>query len=570
MKITDISVPECYADKSADFRFFLRWFELCLTRFQYLQENFFDLYDPLRCPYWLLWMLADSMGYKYDDRLPASYCRLVLLNFMNMIRNRGSKEGVMLAAQVNLAQFNILKYGEENDILYNRLEDTSIPVNSVYVTPNTEAGFIDVVYYSTKVPTDACIEYVRPLGMYLFQHAGVDFQARTKITIDARLTDQRDSLGLSPNFGPTQVGHYTRYDYASLQKGSSFPYIVTALSSMKYWEKNSQSYKFDVEVEPDNKFGIVSKIDFGSIDISERAYIILDVEKNTTYTIQFHFKAENVRWSLWDTFLYVLPYNQTKLNQVNNIPRNYMWDEIGGKLGKSRALFNTSDYVDCSFNFASGNNNKVILVFDWGGINDYTEGTLYFTNIFATPHIESDLISRGTVTDNDDSHLRDRVWSRNSEYEVTKAPREDINPGYRSLYSLQLANNEHIVKSLIDPIFSLGYGPQEIGITYPDDYLKPEYVDRYTGGTVVKKPYNLRYDRDLEESITSDVYTVDDNRTSSIVAPRPAVNPIMSKVGDAISLNPDAKDPEKPNSKYIVTKEENEVDIHVEEIPDDE
>ena len=78
---------------------------------------------------------------------------------------------------------------EPKDILYDRLEDTSIPVNSVAVTPHTAEGYIDVVYFSDRTPIDACIEYVRPLGMYCFQNAGVRMDARTKISIDARLIE---------------------------------------------------------------------------------------------------------------------------------------------------------------------------------------------------------------------------------------------------------------------------------------------------------------------------------------------------------------------------------------------
>lgn len=212
-KLGNISVPEIYKS-SADFRFFLKWFEYCLTKVEYDTENLDDLYDPLRCPSELLWMLGDTMGFKYDDRLPAAFNRLVLVYFMSMIRNKGSKDGVTLAAEANLAQFNILDYGKENDILYNRLEDTSIPVNSAYVTPHVNEGYIDVVYFSDRLPVDACIEYVRPLGMYLAQAAGVRYDARTKISVDPRLTDTAN-VGMS--IGPTHVGHYSREDYARMQ-----------------------------------------------------------------------------------------------------------------------------------------------------------------------------------------------------------------------------------------------------------------------------------------------------------------------------------------------------------------
>ena len=373
MNIKNISLPEIYKE-SSDFRFFCTWFETALQRIKYDTENLFDLYDPLRCPADLLWLLADTLGFKYDDRLPTAFNRLVLLYFMSMIRHKGSKDGVTLAAEANLTQFRIemvagTGYKKDdgtvippNDVLYDRLEDTSIPVNSVYVTSHTSEGYIDVVYFSTKKPIDACIEYVRPLGMYLFQHAGVRYDARTKISVDARLTNIKD-LGVS--IGPTHVGHYSRNDYAKMQ---------------------------------------------------------------------------------------------TMSNEENHMI--------------------------------------------------------------------------------DSSDSRDLVYNRNIDAEGNPDPK--INPGYRALYSLQLCNNEHIVKSLIDPIFSLGYGPQDVDVKYSKDYLKYPYQDKYYGRPTMtdkSRAWNLRYDKDQEESITSDVYTVDSDRTSDILNPRPAVNPIMSKLGDAIAIS---------------------------------
>ena len=246
MNIREVSVPECY-EESQDFRFFLDWFSASLEKIRYDHEHAEDLYDPLRCPEWLLWLLSDTMGYKFDDRLPSSFCRLVLVYFMSMIRLKGSKDGVTLAAEVNLAQFNLLQYGIENDILFNRLEDTSVPVNAVYVTPFTDKGYIDVVYFATEKPIDACIEYVRPLGMYLFQHAGVRFDADAEISIDARLTDTRE---MTMSIGPTHVGHYSREDYARMQKMKNEPERSVDESHMRKpaWLSNSDVQ--DANVNP--------------------------------------------------------------------------------------------------------------------------------------------------------------------------------------------------------------------------------------------------------------------------------------------------------------------------------
>lgn len=443
MKISDVAVPQVYKEESADFRFFLKWFETALTKVHYDTENLPDIYDPLKCPDWLLWMLADTMGYKYDDRLPTSFNRLVLVYFMSMIRNRGSKDGVTLAAEVNLKQFDIetvagIGYEDKNgefvppkDILFNRLEDTSIPVNSVYVTPHTPEGYIDVVYFSDRIPTDACIEYVRPLGMYMLQHAGVRMDSRTKISVDARLTDDED-VGLS--IGPTHVGHYSREDYARLQK-----LVEDDLTR----DRSTQSK-----------------------DSERRRSAVKD--------------TEHLQW-------------RDKATRTARIPKG------------------------------------------------------------------------------DLSHTRRNVWYRNADYEggldskPVQGPNRKINPGYRAMYSLQLCNNEHIVKSLIpskpgeplddqelrekDQIFGLGWRPQDVTTRYPDDFVLPdeEYEPVPVAGLKHGRirAWNLRYDKAREEAESADVWTIEDDRSRSVIEPRPAVNPVMKVIGDAISMNSE-------NTQYVV------------------
>lgn len=366
MKISNISLPEVYRE-SQDFRFFCSWFENALQETKYDIENLYDCYDPLRCKEGILWMLADTMGYIYDDRLPASFNRLVLMYFMSMIYNRGSRDGMILAGEVNLAQFRIKMVAEgytdsegtvhpPNEMLYDRLDDATIPVNSVSVTPHPDKGYIDMVYFSTETPVDACVEYVRPVGMYIFSSSGVRFDANTKISIDARLTDRRD---MKMSIGPTFIGHYSRNDYARLQK---------------------ETGNGDPSTDP-----------------------------------------------------------------------------------------------------------------------------------------------------------RQGVWYSNSVYEGQTDPK--INAGYRSLFSLQTSNNEEIVMSLLPPIFSLGYGPQDVNVTYPDDYLSEHDPP----------DWNLRYDytTDMENSVSEGqivqedsqpiVSTIDPGTSADVLHPNPAVNPIMARLGDAMS-----------------------------------
>lgn len=480
MKISDVSVPQVYKEESWDFRFFLRWFEDALSKVQYDTENIPDLYDPLRCPDWLLWMLGDTMGFKYDDRLTTAFNRLVLVYFMSMIRNKGSKDGVTLAAEVNLAQFNIWNYGRENPILDNRLEDVSIPANSVVVTPHVEEGYIDVTYFSEQLPIDACIEYVRPLGMYCFQHAGVRADSRTKISIDAELTQSPNNLGMS--IGPTHVGHYSRDDYARMQRiqGEEF----------EYWARQL----------PDDKPTV----------------------KRTNYLTAYSNITKDA---------------DEKYNQYAPI---------------------TSDNRSFAYNYSNDGSSVLSKRQRWQKAYVETRRDTKIPLIEATAHEFSDTY-----------YLDDRqpVYYRNSMYETEPTENissEYINPGYRAMYSLQLCNNEHIVSSLlpnVNKIFGLGYRPTDavpgvdvsIEISNKPVFKDPIHSPLYD---VDEMPvtYNLRYDESKDSYFllgstankVRDISVIDPARSAGgITSPRPAVNPIMTTVGDAISIN-------SKNSQYVL------------------
>ena len=108
----------------------------------------------------------------------------------------------------------------------------------MFVDSNVEDGYIDVVYFTDEQPIDSCIEYVRPLGMYCFQYAGVKIDSTTRISVDARLANATDSLGA---IGSTRVGHYSRNDYARLQHMKDEPTQQNNLEDTraKAWKRSS-------------------------------------------------------------------------------------------------------------------------------------------------------------------------------------------------------------------------------------------------------------------------------------------------------------------------------------------
>ena len=303
MQIKDIPVPDTYKE-SADFRFFLKWFDYALAKIQYDTTNLMDLYDPLRCPKDLLWMLGDTMGYVYDDRLCAAFNRFAMLFFMSMIRYKGSRTGVTIAAEVNLKQKDIDAYGQENDINYDRLEDTAIPANSVFVESNVEDGRIDVIYFTDEVPIDSCIEYVRPLGMYCFQHAGVRIDSTTKISVDARLANATDTTG---NIGVTRVGHYSRNDYARLQKMTNEQQQVINAKDRraKAWA-NSSTLPVDSIPTVDAGYRALS-----SLQLSNNEHIVKSLFSKPIFDIGYGPTVDTITTEDTKNPMYNLRYNKT-------------------------------------------------------------------------------------------------------------------------------------------------------------------------------------------------------------------------------------------------------------------
>lgn len=604
MKVSDIAVPEIYKS-SADFRFFLKWIELAMERPRHDTENIVDLYDPLRCPEHLLWMLGDTVGYKYDDRLPAAFNRLVLLYFMSMIRHKGSKDGVTLAAEVNLAQFNILEYGKKSDILHNRLEDTSIPVNSVYVTSHPDEGYIDVVYFSEKKPTDACLEYVRPLGMYLFEYAGVRYDGRTKISVDARLTNSNE---LNTSVGPTRVGHYRRDDYARLQKTkqqTTFDHVDEAGNVS--WEASFSQIgdTWILAKTPKVTRDQITVKDAGAVVESEDSDGF--VWTTNANAVVYSLTLKNSIWNFTDSNGQVVNCNADdsigsvgsgwSITQVpEDVGKFYIKTadnkfrlasnlaESGKFRGYSDETIRTSDAGVFSIKFNLFKYNDVdkafVLVTDDRSLvpgqyvimtSEYAMGVLDNSGVIVgTGKGTASVVAvqaRDTQTQ-DYTHRRNRAYYRNSDSEqLTGAT---IDAGYRALYALQLCNNEHVVKANMPTIFGLADRPTDLasGSLKIATHEPVAATKRITGADLfdrVPLPWNLGYDKIEDESVTyrrdsldkqSKMYDVATVRGGTPEAPVPAVNPAMYSLGDAISLGQyNTGDQEQPAgyNKYYTT-----------------
>jgi hypothetical protein len=76
------------------------------------------------------------------------------------------------------------------------------------------------------------------------------------------------------------------------------------------------------------------------------------------------------------------------------------------------------------------------------------------------------------------------------------------------------------------PIFNLGYGPT---------------VDTLEDVNVNDPKYNLKYNKSVEEYLGKAVYTLDPERTSTPIDPKPKVNGIMTQMGERIVMTEPTK-----------------------------
>ena len=126
---------------------------------------------------------------------------------------------------------------------------------------------------------------------------------------------------------------------------------------------------------------------------------------------------------------------------------------------------------------------------------------------------------------------RARVFKRSSTAETEPTQ----SAGYRALSSLQLANNEHVVKSLFSqPIFSIGYNPvvdtlEDVNINDPEYDLKYKYNLRYN------RTIDLQTQNPIGDNNHLPVDTLDVNRESTPTNPKPKVNGIMAEMGQQIT-----------------------------------
>lgn len=157
---TEKLVPDVYLD-SRDFKVFLKLLEMIKSTTSYDLNNWIKLYSPTKCPAEFLNLIADFVGYEYNTNISIAESRIIISNFVNLLKNRGSKLGFEQAISIVLnAQLMSDVENEDFKDAVNQLGFLEIYFN--YDTGKTQLFFPKRINYNEEI-----FNYIRPIGTYI-------------------------------------------------------------------------------------------------------------------------------------------------------------------------------------------------------------------------------------------------------------------------------------------------------------------------------------------------------------------------------------------------------------------
>lgn len=145
-------VPYFYRN-SRDYQVFLNLIDLIVNVIKINIDTIPDNLDPTKCNYLLLELLASFVGYDYDHKETYEANRLIITNYINMIRNRGNMVGIKTSAA--------LSFNAQDD--EDRVEDLKMFDVQYVQSEHKIAIYVYVPSYLQKIRD--LLEKTRPAGI---------------------------------------------------------------------------------------------------------------------------------------------------------------------------------------------------------------------------------------------------------------------------------------------------------------------------------------------------------------------------------------------------------------------
>lgn len=202
LDLTKGYVPEVYSD-SRDYRVFLRLASILMS---VLRDNIGGvptLYSADDCPETMLSLLASMVGYNYDSSRTIESNRMIIKYYPLLLRHRGSKLGIKIAAALSLNSLN---------------EAPQYSLDNIIIEFDYEKGLIKVYYPQTDALSRDLIEAVRPVGLRIEMIPSFISNNTDELRVFADLESEveawdesRTSVEVSKvGFGDTGSGRYKK------------------------------------------------------------------------------------------------------------------------------------------------------------------------------------------------------------------------------------------------------------------------------------------------------------------------------------------------------------------------
>lgn len=193
-------VPYVYK-QSRDYQALCKILDLIINATKVDIDTFVNLLSPEKCPDHMLPLLADYVGYEYDNKESYDTNRLIIKYFPYLIHNRGSELGVKLATAltVNAA-------GGIDDLM--SLENFKVEYSK------KDGKIIIYIYYPNYLSKiKDLIEVVRPAGVRcelvpaapISSSENIDLEDKLSVNIDEYEGTDRYKISSDPKEG--RIGH---------------------------------------------------------------------------------------------------------------------------------------------------------------------------------------------------------------------------------------------------------------------------------------------------------------------------------------------------------------------------
>lgn len=159
-------VPDIYKE-SRDFRVFLKLLDIMYESVKYDADNWITLYDPMKTPQDFLPLLGEMMGFDNDVKFSIAELRIMLNNFIELIRNRGSRLGIRrtIISILNAKYASNTDNDELSQELRSAIHQLDYLNDAIFFDYDT--GHIQI-HFPKKIDYHKDFyNYIRPVGTYL-------------------------------------------------------------------------------------------------------------------------------------------------------------------------------------------------------------------------------------------------------------------------------------------------------------------------------------------------------------------------------------------------------------------